>query len=212
MVYLPDHFNASNQGQVRDIIDRHPLSTLVTVGPHGPEANHIPLILEPDRGPHGTLIGHVARNNDMWRHGGTCLAIFHVADAYISPNWYPTKADTHEVVPTWNYQVVHARGPLRVIDDERWLRGAVGKLTRKMETLSSNQPWKMADAPRAFIDDLLANIVGIEIPVESMIGKAKMSQNRPTVDRQGAAAGLRATDRPNASAIADLIEAHNRND
>ena len=100
-------------------------------------------------GEHGTLIGHVARNNDLWRdgrHDGESLAVFQSADAYISPNWYATKQETHEVVPTWNYAVVHVYGPIVVHDDEKWVRGAVGRLTKKMEALQPD-PWKMADAP-----------------------------------------------------------------
>lgn len=210
MVYLPEHFDASDPDDMRAIIDRFPLATVVTLGPEGLSADHIPLILEPDRGPHGTLIGHVARNNDLWRPGyhlGETLAVFHAIEAYVSPNWYPTKGETHRAVPTWNYAVVHACGPLVVHKDEKWLRGAVGKLTRKMEAVTSERPWKMADAPRDYIDGMLADIVGIEIPITRLIGKAKASQNREMVDRQGAAAGLRAKGDDASLAMAELIEA-----
>lgn len=208
MVYLPEHFDAPDPDGMREIIERFPLATIVTLGPDGICANHIPLLLEPDRGPHGTLIGHVARDNTLWRdgqHQGETLAVFQAQDAYISPNWYPTKAETHKVVPTWNYVVVHAYGPLVIHDDEKWLRGAVGKLTRTMEAITSAHPWKMADAPRDYLDDMLGSIVGIEIPVARMIGKAKASQNREPVDREGAAAGLRATGKHAAIAMADVI-------
>lgn len=196
MIYLPEHFDASDPGSMREVIDRFPLATLVTLGPDGVTANHIPLILKPQHRPFGTLVGHVARNNGIWRDGnrqGEALAIFHAFDAYISPNWYPTKQQTHEVVPTWNYVVVHAYGPVIIHEDEKWLRGVVGKLTRKMEGITSEHPWKMADAPRDYLEGMLANIVGIEIPVTRMVGKTKASQNRTPADREGAIAGLRAS-------------------
>ena len=208
MIYLPEHFDASDPDEMHGIIDRFPLATLITLGPDGISANHIPLIMEAGRGPHGTLIGHVARSNDLWREGnhqGETLAVFHSIDAYISPNWYPSKQETHEVVPTWNYAVVHAYGPLVIHDDEKWLRGVVGKLTRKMETLTSDQPWKMADAPGDYLRGKLADIVGIEIPVTRIMGKTKASQNRPVADRQGAAAGLLGTGNPADRAMAELI-------
>ena len=204
-MYLPDHFDASEPDAIRELIDRFPLATLITTGPDGMSANHIPLIMEADRGPHGTLFGHVARNNDLWRdghHDGEALAIFQSTDAYISPNWYPSKQEAHEVVPTWNYAVVHAYGALIVHEDEKWLRGAVGKLTRKMEVITSNRPWRMADAPSSYLREQLGHIVGIEIPVSRIIGKTKASQNRTALDREGAASILR--DIGN-HAMADLI-------
>lgn len=208
MIYLPEHFEAADPEEMRDIIDRFPLAMLVTQGPDSMAANHIPLMLEPDRGPQGTLIGHVARNNTVWhsdQHAGESLAVFQSIDAYISPNWYPSKQETHEVVPTWNYAVVHAYGPIVVHEDEKWLRGAVGKLTRKMEAMTSERPWKMADAPRDYLNGMLENIVGIEIPLTRMIGKTKASQNRTLADREGAAAGLRSTGIAENAAMADLI-------
>ena len=196
MVYLPEHFEESDPGEIADLIDRCPLATLITTDPDGVSANHIPLIMETGRGPHGTLIGHVARNNELWRHGnhlGESLAVFHLTDAYISPNWYPTKQETHEVVPTWNYAVVHAYGPLIVHEDEKWLRGAVGKLTRKMEKITSDQPWKMADAPPEYLRGMLGSIVGIEIPITRITGKFKASQNRTLADRESTASALQAS-------------------
>ncbi|HWV24882.1 MAG TPA: FMN-binding negative transcriptional regulator [Thermomicrobiales bacterium] len=208
MVYLPESFDASNPDIMQAIIDRSPLAMMVTQGPDGLSADHIPLILEPNRGPHGTLIGHVARKNDLWREGyheGETLIVFHAIDAYISPNWYPTKGETHKAVPTWNYAVVHAYGPMVVHEDEKWLRGVCGKLTRKMEAITSERPWKMSDAPRDYIDGMLADIVGIEIPITRIIGKTKASQNRLMIDREGAAAGLRAQGGPTSVAMAELI-------
>lgn len=209
MVYLPDHFAETDCAKLKGLIDAQPLATLVTIGPDGIAANHIPLLFDGSRGEFGTLIGHVARNNDLWRagyHEGESLAIFGQAEAYVSPTWYATKIETHEVVPTWNYAVVHAYGPLVVHDDERWVRGVVGRLTKATES-SRPLPWKMGDAPQDYLKGMLANIVGIEIPIARIVGKWKVSQNRTAADRDGAAAGLRSTGDAGDASMADLIEA-----
>ncbi|MDQ3655378.1 MAG: FMN-binding negative transcriptional regulator [Chloroflexota bacterium] len=208
-MYLPEHFAESRPEAMHRLIAAFPLTTLVTLGPAGMAANHIPLLLDPDRGEFGTLIGHVARSNEVWRegnHDGESLAVFQASDAYISPNWYASKQETHEVVPTWNYAVVHAYGRMIVHDDEKWVRGVVGRLTKAMEA-SQLVPWKMADAPAGYLKGMLANIVGIEIPVSRMIGKWKVSQNRSDADRASASAGLRSSGDPGDAEMADLIEA-----
>jgi transcriptional regulator len=208
MVYLPEHFAECRPEAMRELIATFPLATLITVGDDGIAANHIPLLLDPGRGEHGALIGHVARINDVWRQGnhrGESLAVFQAADAYISPNWYASKKETHEVVPTWNYAVVHTYGQLVVHEDEKWLRGIVGRLTKTMEA-PQPVPWRMADAPASYLEGMLANIVGIELPVSRMIGKWKVSQNRSAADRATASAGLRSTGDPGDAAMADLIE------
>jgi transcriptional regulator len=137
------------------------------------------------------------------------LAVFQAADAYISPNWYPTKQETHEVVPTWNYAVVHAWGQLVVHEDEKWVRGAVGKLTQAMER-ASDRPWKMGDAPQDYIRSMLGNIVGIEIPIQRIIGKWKANQNRNDADRNGTIDGLRTRATENDLLMADLIKESQR--
>lgn len=211
MVYLPEHYSVSDRAAMLELIRDVPLGMLVTVGSQGLEANHIPFVHEPENPGKGTperLIAHVARNNPLWRghdRSFAALVVFQSIDAYISPTWYETKRTTHEVVPTWNYAVVHVSGPLIVHDDVKWLRGQAGKLTRKMEA-ERETPWKMSDAPRAFTDEMLQLIVGIEIPVEKMTGKFKASQNRPDADAAGAAAGLRQTGGAAERAMADLIE------
>ena len=207
-MYLPAHFEETRTEALHALIVAHPLGTLVTLGSDGLAANHIPFLIDASDGPHGTLIGHVARNNALWHdHAGQVevLVIFQGASAYISPNWYATKQITHEVVPTYNYAVVHAHGPLVVHDDSKWLRGVVGKLTKAMEA-SHQAPWKMADAPSDFINQQLENIVGIEIPINRLTGKWKTSQNRPLDDRIGAVDGLRASGGPAEAAMAALIE------
>ncbi len=211
MVYLPEHFAVSDRELMLDLIRDVPLGMLITVGSQGLTANHIPFIHEPESPEKETperLIAHVARNNPVWRdHDASfgALVVFQSIDAYITPTWYETKRTTHEVVPTWNYAVVHVSGPLIVHDDLKWLRGQAGKLTRKME-VDRETPWKMSDAPRAFTEGMLQSIVGIEIPVEKITGKFKASQNRPDADASGAAEGLRQSGGAAERAMADLIE------
>jgi len=205
VVYLPEHFAETRPGILISLIERSPLAVLFTVQDGVPQADHIPLLVDPNRGPHGTLIGHVARNNPVWqRHqeGMDALAVFQVADAYISPNWYPTKAENHQVVPTWNYAVVHASGPLIVHEEAKWIRGVVGKLTKVMES-DQRPPWKMGDAPQEYLADMITQIIGIEIPITSLTGKWKASQNRLEVDRQGALAALNDSGDAHKIAMAD---------
>ena len=192
-MYVPDHFAEHRVPELHRIIRENPLAALVTTGPDGLDANHLPLEFDPDRGPHGTLIGHVARANALWREapsGSSVLAIFRsAAEGYISPNWYPSKHETHRQVPTWNYQVVHAHGVLTVRDDERFVRGVVARLTRTHEA-GEERPWKMGDSTPDYIDMMLKNIVGIEIEVVRLVGKSKLSQNKELRDRQGAVDAL----------------------
>ena len=212
-MYLPEWFAEDRPELIQALIRDNPLGTLVTLGADGLNANHIPFLLFPEAGPHGTLRGHVARNNAVWHDSLPeleALVIFGGPSAYISPNWYPTKADSHKVVPTYNYAVVHAYGPLIVHDDEKWLRGFLGRLTKTMEA-GQARPWKMGDAPQDYLREMLGQIVGVEIPLTRLIGKWKVSQNRVAGDRQGAADGLRAGGTPADAAMADLIlQAGNR--
>lgn len=207
MVYLPPFNDQPDQNLIHTCIREHPLGLLITTGPDGLAANQIPFVLHVADDGEVRLIGHVARNNDVWREGqaqGESLVVFQANDAYVSPNWYPSKADTHRTVPTWNYVTVHAYGPLIVHDDERWIRGAVGRLTKQMES-TQPQPWKMADAPAEFMETMLGNIVGIEVPVSRLIGKWKLGQNRTLADRQGVMSGLRGTGDPGAIEVADAM-------
>jgi transcriptional regulator len=190
-----------------ELIGQHPLGALVTLGTSGLTANHIPFLIDTRADGRRALIGHVARNNAVWHNpgdGADVLVIFQGASAYISPNWYPTKQETHRVVPTFNYVVVHAHGSLFVHDDPKWLRGVVGKLTKRFEA-SQPESWKMADAPAEFITDQLANIVGIEIPIERLTGKWKVSQNRVPADRAGVVAALSEASEQSDRAVALLV-------
>jgi transcriptional regulator len=209
MVYLPEHFAEHDTNAVLTLIEEHPLGLLITLGSGGLSANHIPFVLDRASGENGRLLGHVARANAVWHDHAVeteALVVFQAAEGYISPNWYPTKQDSHRVVPTWNYAVAHVYGPLVVRDDEKWLRGQAGRLTKMMEAAQPT-PWKMADAPRDYLETMLANIVGIEIPITRLIGKVKAGQNRELIDREGAIAGLRGDGDPGDSAMADIMEA-----
>ena len=158
---------------------------------HG--AGHNRLEFDPHDGAHGTLRGHVARANPLWQHAGApALAVFTGADAYVSPGWYPGKREHGKVVPTWNYTMVQARGPLRAVEDASWLRALVGRLTDHHEATQA-RPWSVGDAPADYVQQMLRAIVGIEIALTSLVGKWKVSQNRSTADREGVAGGMAAT-------------------
>ena len=191
-MYVPTHFAETRVEVLHELMRAHPFGALIVLASHGLDANHIPFEIDPHPAPFGTLRGHVARANPVWRDFSPqtdALALFEGPHAYISPAWYPTKAEHGKVVPTWNYAVVHARGPLRVIEDRDWLRQLVEQLTNRYES-SRSEPWKVSDAPPPFIDTMIESIVGIEIPIAQLTGKWKVSQNRPEKDRVGVTAGL----------------------
>jgi len=185
-MYLPKHFEVTDPATLHAVVHACPLATWATVVDGLPLVNHVPFHLDPTRGEHGTLIGHVARANPVWRNPAPSVLVFQGSDAYISPNWYPSKHEAHRQVPTWNYEAVHAHGTLTVHDDERFVRGMVGRLTRRHEA-GEPRPWKMADSEPAFIDGLLRNIVGIEVNITALVGKRKLSQNKDERDRLNAA-------------------------
>lgn len=189
-MYVPEHFRAPDPGAIEALITTHPLATLVTHDEGGGlVANHVPMLFDRSRGPHGTLVGHVAKANPVWRVAGPALAVFTGPDAYISPSWYPSKAEHGKVVPTWNYAAVHAHGSLRVTSDPGILLGIVSALTRRHES-GRTEPWSVEDAPADYIASMLRAIVGIELEIERVEAKFKLSQNRPDADRRGVWAGL----------------------
>jgi transcriptional regulator len=193
-MYQPKHFQETRPEFLQGLIAAHPLATLVTMTDAGLEANHIPMLLDtgPADGPHGTLRGHVARANPIRnasRLDVEALAVFQGPHSYVSPGWYPSKREHGKVVPTWNYAVVHAYGPLRFIDDAAWLRSFVARLADIHEA-SQAEPWKLDDAPADFTEQMVKAIVGFEIPVTRIAGKWKVSQNRPASDRQAVAEAL----------------------
>jgi transcriptional regulator len=206
-MYLPKHFEETRVEVLHELIHAHPLGALVTMTADGLDANHIPFEVDPSPAPFGTLRGHVARANPVWRDASRAveaLVIFQGPGTYISPSWYVTKKETAKVVPTWNYAVVHAHGALRVIDDREWLRAFVETLTNRHEA-GRREPWKVTDAPADFIDKQLGAIVGIEVPMTRLIGKWKVSQNRPAADRDGVVQALRQDGDHAAAAMSDLV-------
>ena len=206
-MYLPKHFVENRIEVLHDLINSNPLATLVTMTADGLTANHIPLILSPNPAPFGTLQGHVARANRVWRDFTPeveTLIVFQSADAYINPAWYATKRETGKVVPTWDYAVVHAHGFLRVIDDAVWLRRQIENLTAQMET-DSAEPWQPSDAPADYIEKLIAAIVGIEIVIIKLEGKWKVSQNQSPENMAGVTNGLRERNKTNDLEMAELV-------
>ena len=193
-MYRPAYFREDRPDVLHGLIRAHPFAQLVPAGGRGIEANPLPMLIDPQASPNGTLRGHLAQGNGQvaaLREGAEALVIFQGPQAYISPAWYPGKAEHGKVVPTWNYVAVHAWGTPRVIDDPAWLRRLVGDLTDRHEHGRPN-PWSIDDAPEDFIATMLKAIVGIEIPIDRIEGKWKVSQNRSEPDRRGGVEGLRA--------------------
>jgi transcriptional regulator len=191
-MYTPAHFKEDRINVLHQLIAHHPLGTLITMTADGLNANHIPLMVDATRGEFGTLRGHVARSNSVWqtfKPEVDALVVFQGPDAYISPSWYPSKKEHGKVVPTWNYAVVHAAGPLTIRDDAEWMRAFLNGITDHFESQKS-APWKMNDAPEDYLQTMMRMVVGIEIPVKTLTGKWKVSQNRPAADREGVADGL----------------------
>jgi transcriptional regulator len=204
-MYVPRHFAEERTEVLHAAIERAEFGTLVTLGAEGLIATHLPLVIEPGAGPLGTLYGHVARANSQWRdrvEDVQALAIFLGPHAYVSPAWYATPS---KVVPTWNYLAVHAYGPLRTYDDPVRLRAHVERLTRRQES-SRDEPWQLAGQPDDYVASMLKAIVGVEIPIQRLEGKWKMSQNRPEADRLGAINGLSASGTPAEQAVAAIMQ------
>ena len=207
-MYIPAHF-AVDDGAVKDLLAKHGAADLITLTDDGLLATMLPFAYEPSAGEHGTLYGHVARNNDQWRKParGESLAIVRGPDAYVSPSWYAAKAEHGRVVPTWNYVTAHVYGQLVVHDDPQWVEDVVRRLTAKHETaclasLSQPAAWSVDDAPRKFIEGQLRAIVGLELQITRIEAKAKLSQNRPVGDIAGIVGGLSARgDDPMATAV-----------
>lgn len=197
-MYIPAQFAETNTERIHQIVRDHALGAMVTTSPSGLQANHIPFLIDPADATGNTLVAHVARANSVWRDvsdGDEVLVMFQSEQGYISPNWYPSKMETHRRVPTWNYEVVHAHGRIFVHDDEKFLRGVLARLTRQHEG-SQPIPWKMGDAPPDFITEQLKYIVGIEVRVNRYECKRKLNQHHEKRDREGAIVGLEAQGNP----------------
>ncbi|HEV2611605.1 MAG TPA: FMN-binding negative transcriptional regulator [Noviherbaspirillum sp.] len=206
-MYMPPYFEEQRPDALRKLMREHPLGMLITLDPGGLNANPIPFLYDPAPTPFGTLRAHVARSNPVWKTFSPdvdALVLFQGPQAYISPSWYASKQEHGKVVPTWNYMVVQATGPLRVIDDAVWLQDLLGQLTEQHES-RRQMPWKIGDAPEGYIAKLLGAIVGLEIPVAKLTGKWKVSQNRSDADRAGVARGLAELGGEDAAGMAAVV-------
>lgn len=191
-MYLPTHFQQENIDELFELIEKNPLASLIVTHDSEIEANHIPLELDRSFGENGILRGHIAKMNPLFElleNAQSAYVIFHADQNYISPNWYEGKQEHHRVVPTWNYRVVHVKGQIRKVKDDRYLRGILARLTRTHEA-TQPIPWKMGDAPKDFIEEQLEKIVAIEIEIESIVGKFKVNQNRSKQDVENVAKAL----------------------
>ncbi|WP_018412511.1 FMN-binding negative transcriptional regulator [Methyloversatilis thermotolerans] len=202
-MYCPAHFEETHPDLLFDLIARHPLATVVRQSDDGLVADHVPLLADPAR---GMLLGHVARANPLWRTPAdhALLLVFQGPAAYVSPNWYPSKARDGRVVPTWNYAVVHVRATLRSFDDPARLRALLQRLTDTHEA-GQAAPWRIADAPDDYMARMLDHVVGLELSILHMQGKWKMSQNQPADNRRGVAEGLDALHDAQARAVAAAV-------
>lgn len=183
-MYQPPHFREEDLGVQHALIRAHPFGLLITAGPNGPVANSVPFHLDAGASAKGTLRLHVAKANTQWREiadGAPVLTVFQGANSYVTPSWYETKRETGKVVPTWNYAIVQARGPARVIDDADWLLAQINAITGQHEG-SREKPWAVNDAPADYIRSQMKGIIGIEIEIAEIEGKWKVSQNRPVAD------------------------------
>ncbi len=209
-MYVPKHHEESDLSVLQALMRARPLGTWVTQGDGELIVNHVPFLLDPARGEFGTLLAHVARANRVWQSFSRTVdsvVVFQGAQTYITPSWYPSKHEHGKAVPTWNYAVVHAHGVPRAIEDREWLLRHVNQLTGVHEAGQAH-PWKVSDAPPDYIDKMLQSIVGIEIPIKRLVGKWKVSQNRPDADKLGVVAGLLAREDAAAKEMASLVDQH----
>ena len=197
-MYLPSAFRQDDLAELHAQMQASPFALLTSAGAAGVQASHLPLLLAPDEGEFGTLYGHFARANPHWRDlqgGAEALAVFSGPDAYISPGWYPAKAEHGKVVPTWNYIAVHARGPVELIEEPERLLQIVSRLSDQHES-GRERPWAVSDAPREYLDAMLRAIVGFALPIRRLEGKWKLGQNRSAADQAGVRDGLAASTSP----------------
>lgn len=206
-MYVPKFNEEKDILVLHSFVKSKPLGTWTTIANGEIVINHIPFVLHENRGELGTLVGHVARSNNIWKNFSTgvdSVVVFHGDQAYITPSWYPSKHEHGKVVPTWNYVVVHAHGMPRKIEDPEWLLQHVNELTNIHES-GQSLPWKASDAPEGFVEKLVGAIVGIEIPITKLTGKWKLGQNRPEPDKLGLIAGLMSGDNPESHGLADQL-------
>lgn len=209
-MYIPKHHEETDTRVLQSLVRAHPLGAWATQGDGELIVNHIPFLLDASRGDLGTLVGHVARANDIWQAFSRTVpsvVIFQGAESYITPSWYPSKRAHGKAVPTWNYVVVHAHGLPAVIDDKQWLFEHLNELTTTHEA-DRPLPWSIADAPAEFTERMVESIVGIEIPISKLVGKWKVSQNKSDSDKLGVVAGLLEKGDPQSGDMAVLVNEH----
>jgi transcriptional regulator len=190
-MHIPSKFNQKEQSQLKSIIREYPFATLITQSEYGIEATHLPVVLTNIDG-NDVIQAHIAKANKIWKsikENSEILLIFNGPNCYISPNYYPTKKQSGKAVPTWNYVVVHVKGKISFIHDEKWIYNMIESLTSIHES-NQETPWSMADAPDTYINKMLPAVVGIEISVDSIEGQWKLSQNQPEINKFGVVKGL----------------------
>ena len=206
-MYTPKYHALTNVAAMRAHIAEYPLGAWVCMAQSQLMANHIPFVLDVQHGAHGRLLGHVSRANPVWRQladGAPSVVMFMGPHAYITPSWYPGKHQHGKVVPTWNYVTVHAHGMARPIEDTEWILDVINRLTDAQES-RRDTPWRVSDAPAAYIDQMLKAVVGIDIKIERLEGRLKVSQDEDEQDRLGTVEGLRRTSHAPAQTLSDLV-------
>ena len=205
-MYQPSHFRVDDVAQMHALMRARPFAAIVSAGSYGLYATHLPTVLK-DEGRCGVLDFHLARANPHWNYLAECdeaLMIFQGPEGYVTPNWYPSKAEHQKVVPTWNYAVVHAYGRPNVMQDTQWIRRHVAELTAQQER-NETAPWALTDAPGAFIEAMSRSIIGFRFDITRLEGKWKMSQNREIKDRNGVVSGLRKRGADDDTEMAEIV-------
>lgn len=207
-MYVPKYHAMSGNDETQALIDAYPLGAWVASTDEGLVANHIPFVLDRSRGEFGTLLGHVSRANRVWEQLvdlAPSVVMFQGPQAYITPGWYPSKQQDGKVVPTWNYSAAHAHGVARAIDDRDWIHEMLMRLTTANESARAS-PWQVTDAPAAYIEKMARAVVGIEIPIDRLVGKLKVSQDEAMQDRLGTVNGLLSEGTHNSDEMASLVQ------
>ncbi|MEP6619319.1 MAG: FMN-binding negative transcriptional regulator [bacterium] len=205
-MYIPRSYAEQDSTVLHAFIEAHPFAALITAT-GGLFATHLPLVLRPGDGDHGVLEGHIARANPHHERGDgplEALVIFSGAHAHVTPTWYPSKLENSRVVPTWNYVAVHAYGTIRFRDDDEFLRVHLARLSNRHEQARGSD-WTPDDPPAKYVAQQLRAIVGLEITINRLEGKWKMSQNRSEADREGVADGLRQSGTPADADVAQIV-------
>ena len=206
-MYTPAYHAFNDIEKMRAHIAAHPLGAWVCHAHGQLIANHIPFVLDAKHGSHGRLLAHVSRANSVWREligGAPSVVMFMGPSAYITPSWYPGKHQHGKVVPTWNYVTVHAHGMARAMEDTCWILDVLNRLTDTQES-QRTEPWKVSDAPSAYIDKMLRAVVGIEITIDRVEGRLKVSQDEDEQDRRGTVEGLQHSTDASTQVLASLV-------